>query len=421
MKKITPFSKKQLKRIEVIFKIFFQGSTTRKLTRNYYRDHLFENIKFQNSLIKIGIKHNSNEHVYKRALYWNAINFRRNKKLIKSLLKNFLTPFFVLGLVLVPFTVNYFLFGIQLTFWQHILNYVLTFITILSIVSFTDAFFDFIENFEVKIGRPMTKLIQLTAILLFCLLFYWVMPWEDSLIKAVLISTFFCIYFMIFALIVEFLISEVLVDMYYFSKKIQITDALILESSFQISNLNWCEIIQKRNSRQEVLLEIERLAKLIERDWSGHISPGDEKTKNWKTTTLIGISGGIRKYKREIIIPGENSAENLKEQFEKIYKNIVLHNLKGLLNEEVPAARIRKKSNLETLQSVLVSVLPLAFAICLKIYGTKLIPDAYIHIAIVISSLWIMIYVLLWLDPNLDDKITTLKSFKSVIGKNESK
>ena len=48
------------------------------------------------------------------------------------------------------------------------------------------------------------------------------------------------------------------------------------------------------------------------------------------------------------------------------------------------------------------------------------IPENYLHIGIVIGGLWLLISLLLWLDPNLADKINTVKSFRSVMKGSQS-
>ena len=214
-------------------------------------------------------------------------------------------------------------------------------------------------------------------------------------------------------LIIEYFI-ELLVDAYYFSNKVQITDALILESSYSLTLIQWNEAIKKRNLRQNALTEIERLAGLIEKDWSSHILPGDEKTNKWKNNTLIGIATSIRKNKRLVIIPSINTPNDLKGNFDLIFEKIIKHDIQGLIDEEVPVNRIKKKSRIELLQSFIVAILPLSIAFSLRYLPAGTIDTNYIHLSIIISALWLLLSALLWLDPNLADKISAVKSVKDV-------
>ncbi|MGJ8661859.1 MAG: hypothetical protein ACSHXL_07460, partial [Bacteroidota bacterium] len=72
------------------------------------------------------------------------------------------------------------------------------------------------------------------------------------------------------------------------------------------------------------------------------------------------------------------------------------------------------KSFVDGLRSFLVAILPFSLIMSIKAYAPNSIPADYIHFSLIISALWLVVSFLLWLDPNLADKISTIKSFRSV-------
>ena len=412
---IKPITKKTLIFINVIFKISFTKSDIKSCSIQYIRDVTRGIRNFEFDIIQLGFTGND---LVK--LYSTDVIFRSKKKFVKSVIENLLVNPFLLIILLTPFWLPYFFMDVKLGFFSYVGNYLISFFLAIVLGYVILNGFKFIQNFEVKIGKALTKMVQLLLLLSICSLVYFLIEFENSLIKVGVVSAYFVVYITILARIFEYIFAEILVDIFYFSKKIQITDALIIESAYRLSKSNWAIIIKKRNLRQKTLLEIERLAGLIENDWSSHIIPGDEKTNSWKIKTLKGIAAGLRNLKREIIIPSAETPQYLQTTFDSIFEKILNHDIKGLIGAEVPAIRIKKKSKLKALQSLIVAIIPISIALALKNYPIIEIPENYLHIGIVIGGLWLLISLLLWLDPNLADKINTVKSFRSVMKGSQS-
>lgn len=411
---MKPLSKRTLRIINFFFKISLAKEDVRALSIDYIKQRAKGLSKFNISLLNQNFKSESDEFISMIDLYETATNFRSNKKLIKALIEGFIvTPLLVLTIIIPGMMPSYFS-EIKFGFWQFALIYLISIGGIFTIISGILSVSNFIENFEVKIGKTLTRMIQLVSFLSFSSLAYYCFKMDDGFVRICLLSIYGMLFVAIIFSIINYVLSEILVDAIFFSKKIQITDALIIESSFRLSQTNWSNAVKKRKERQMALVEIERLALLIEKDWSGHILPGDEKTNKWKVNTLKGIASSFRKIKRKIIIPSSETPLELEQKFNSIFHKIMIHDLQGLMDEEVPAARIRKRSFVSALQSFIVAILPIALALCIKLYASSIMDESYLHITLILSGLWLLISLLIWLDPNIADKISTVKSVRSM-------
>lgn len=414
---ITQFSEKHLKVLSFLYKLSNSKDTEKKILE--YKADLTEGIEnFKNDLSKYYSDEESSDSKVISQLFNTAQTFRANKKLIKDLVRTIIVNTSSLFFIFTPFIFNFLYQPFKFTTGTYLIVSLASFTLGILSLYLLGQILSFIKTFEIKIGKILFKSINFLVIVLIVSSYLIIQEIEIGLSKSIIYTIYIMVGILIL-LVVLITFAELLIDAYYFSKKIQITDALIIESCYQLTITNWNEAIKKRSKRQNALIEIERLSYLIENDWSSHIIPGDEKTNDWKTVTLKGIAAGIRHLKREVIVPSENGAMVLSEKFTSIFQKILKHDIKGLLGAEVPALRVKKISKLKVLQSVLTAILPFSLLLALKYYPIIDLPQNYLHIGMVISGAWLLVSLLFWLDPNLAEKVTTLKSLQSVM-KNQS-
>jgi hypothetical protein len=412
---IKPFSKNGLRAMNIFFRLSLSRSMIKSATINYIKDVHQNNRFFELSLVDLNYERGDKDFTRLSRLYSQAVNFRSNKKLVKSFLSNILLTLTIVLMVFLPFGIPFFFFCVKLGFFSYLLIYLVTIIAGLLTGFIVMSILEFTENFSIKIGKALTKLLKAGLILLFCSICWLVLDMDEGIFKASFLSVYGIAGLMIGYSIFEYIVSEFLVDAYYYSRKIQITDALIIESSFRLSKVNWSNAVRSKILRQDVIDEIERLSSLIERDWSSHIITGDEKTDRYKTKTLSSIANRFRRFKRSLIIPSNDTPSELENHFKSIFEKILKHDLQSLIDAEVTAERLKKRSKFAGLQSFLVAILPLCTTLIIKNYFPNAVDENILHIGIVISGLWLLISILLWLDPNLADKIATIKSFRDAV------
>jgi len=412
---IQPFSKTGLRAMNILFKLSISRSLVKSETMTYLQDVYQGNRFFGESIVSLGYAPDSDDQKRLSKLYSQAVIFRSNKKLVKSFLGNlFLTPTILL-MVFLPFGLPYLFFEHRLGFSSYLLTYLFTIICGILLAVLLHNLLDFVKNFNVKIGKALTKMLQAMILGSFCALFVFVLSTEEGILKASYLAIYGVTALILAYSIFEYIVSEVSVDVFYYSRKIQITDALIIESAFRLSNVNWSKAVRNKILRQSALDEMERLSGLIEKDWSSHIIPGDERTNRYKIRTLTSIANRFRRFKRSLIIPSADSATELEMQFNSIFEKILRHDLQALIDAEVTALRLKKKSKFAGIQSVLVAILPVSTMLIIKNYFPAMFQENVLNIGIAVSGLWLLICILLWLDPNLADKVATIKSFREVM------
>ena len=387
-----------------LFSLFSYVILSKKEISNAINEYKMElkdgKTKFSQNIAKYGFVIASTDNIRLSDLYSTAVTFRSNKKLVKKIFGQIMFLPLWFGILVIPFIIPKCLYPLTEFKWSDFLiNYMICYLAVILLALFLIPLFDTISNFEIRIGKALNNLILFTVLALFCSSGYCFYNNLESIPLGIFCG-YILVYLIISVLIIEYL-TELIIDAYYFSYKVQITDALILESSYRLTFTKWHEAVKKKKLRQTTLSEIERLASLIEKDWSNHTIPGDEKISKWKANTLIGIAMSIRKTKRQVIIPSLNAPIELKTSFESIFEKILKHDIQGLIDEEVPVSRIKKKSRLELLQSFIVAIVPLLISIGMRYLPSGTIEPNYIHLSIIISSIWFLLSALLWLDPNL--------------------
>ena len=331
---IKRYSENRLKRINFFSYFYFSWSVVKKLTMLYENEIDKENKSFHTKL-NILKKGKQSEIQQLTKLFSTAILFRQNKKLRKEITTQFYLFICVIIIFLLPGIIFKFSSKLERTIGEFLLVYVFSVIVLITVGLITVGILNFISNFEVRIGKALKNLLETLFIAGIISLVNATDYMTDSLIKWSILSGLMMLYIVIAFSIFIFL-TKAFIDFRFYSQKILITDALILESSFRLSNMNWPIVIRRRTQRQDALNELERLARLIENDWSLHLKTGDEKTTKWKNDTFKGIAEGIRSLKKQIIQPDPETPTQLKSAFEGIFQKIVNHDIKGLVGAEVP-------------------------------------------------------------------------------------
>ena len=407
------------KKLSLTLQLFFwtiSRQDLKQMGQNYIRTVNRDVYRFRLKLIKQNL-FEEKEITRLTNLFSTAVYFRANKKFRKELADIVKRLPLLLSVILVPYCTVKIRSVNETSVWYFILIYISGYLTFGTFIFVFDKIFRFIDHFRVKIGKAYTELIAYCLIAGLAFLFYYIYQLETNVLNFSIMISIALLYVTLAIFIFSYLI-KVFIDFRFYSKKILITDALIIESCYQLSRRNWKNAVKRRINRQNAINEIERLAVLIENDWSLHINGRDEKNNHWKNKTLEGISEGLRSIKRDIMIPSINTPAELKEKFESIFQKILLHDIVGLIGAEVPAIRIRKKSILKSFKSTLVAVIPLIVCVTFKIYSVKEIPENYVNSGLIISGLWFMISLLISLDPNLAHKLSTIKSSKELFKSN---
>jgi hypothetical protein len=351
-------------------------------------------------------------------LYVRALRFRKRKAIIKKVADSLMFwPFFISCLVIPPVYMNLVntpFNNLTRTKWGF-LSLALTAACIL-LALLVVSIANFITKLEVKIGRTLRMIIRFALILIpHVYLFYTFsngLDWFHTCLTWLCLITAILFDFVM----LMFFFRELAPDAYFYSQKIHLTDELILESIYGLCNTNdWQTIARKRNKRNEKLDEIERLAGLIEVDWNSHVLPKDLKNERWRNVTTRGIANGIRKLKRELMFPGKDSHQVLATRFSELFLHTLNHDLQGFLQEDVPALRIRKKSFSKMIQQFLVALLPIGIGLGLCKYFSQYVPQEYQGLLVLVGIGWFIICLLLWLDPQLADKMMVVKQGKNLI------
>lgn len=357
------------------------------------------------------------------SLILRAIRFRTQKSLIKDLMVGLIMPWVIAILLIIPTYVCFYYLdtcsqnslGQKIWIWigGFVLGIIATFLTI-SIIDYVST----IQSKVTKLGGLVFKFILFG--LLHILVWFGLANCVNFLDLMILFAVLWIACLMDLALLVS-LSVEPFIDTYYFSKKIELTDELILESIYKLASYkNWDELLRKRNKRNIIMAEIERLAGLIENDWANHLKIGDERNERWKRKTLKGIATGVRKLKREVMLPSLDSGKVLSEKFNKMFEDILEHNLNGFIQEDLPVERIRKKSFFEMFKRFFVAIIPIFSALGIYKYWPDLMPSGYKGIPLMVGAGWLILCLLLWLDPQLAEKIAALKSGKNIFSSSSS-
>lgn len=401
------------------------------LTGGKFRQSLFDAEKsiqrdinsFKLKLDNISSKNKTQSPKNIHELFARALRFRKKKGLIKEFISSFIIiPIILFSIIAPPIILK----ELNTNFrTKEIIPVILIALSgfgiSLILIFFFESIYSYFKNIKAKISGLILGIIAFvfwaslhaSIILLYnkC----------SSNFEYISVNTLLCMAILYDSSLITYLLIEIIPDVYFFSQKINITDELIMESAFNLaSEKNWGNVIRKRNQRNAILNEIERLAKLIENDWSNHIQTGDERNEKWKNKTLRGVAHGIRKTKQEIIIPRSDSPERLNKYFNDLLENLLTHNINWFLTEEVPSERLRKHSIIDSIKRIIVATLPLIVALCIYKFLPEFIPDDYKGLPIIIGSGWLIICLLIWLDPQIGDKISIARGGRNFFTSNKN-
>jgi len=351
-------------------------------------------------------------------LIGRASNFRRKKALMKQLMAALLNwPTFLI-FVYIPghyACVKSELFR-DLGFWLQSAVWIGFYCLGIACLLLTRSIIDAVLKYQVKLGQIISIVIRFLIVMIPHVILYYnfnsVHTWFGLGLNWVMLLIVILLDFSF----LNYFCSEVIPDVFFYSTKIHLTEELILDSVYKLEKVkNWAVVAASKAKRNAAIDEIERLASLIEVDWSSHIPSGDQKTERWKIKTLRGIANGIRLLKRQLIIPGSDSDKYLKERFDQLFTHLLNNNLQGLIDANVPAERITKKNIVAWAQQFVVAILPLAIGIGLCKFFGDMVDAQYRGIFMAIGIGWLIVCVLLWLDPRLADKVVMMKKGKGIL------
>gem|GEM_PF-6090549 len=351
-------------------------------------------------------------------LLTKALRFRKRKAIIKKVASSLMFwPFLLLVLGLPVLQASY-----TSQHYTDLKGWGFTGITVLLFllgVVFTviiGTIANFITKLEVKIGRSFRMIIRFALLVLPHLYVYYSYNTPDTWWRLIAVWSCLMVCIVFDMVLVMQLFIDTFPDVYFYSQKIHLTDELMLESVYGLAKeKDWNTLMRKRNRRNVMIGEVERLASLIEFDWNSHVTVKDSKNEKWKNTTTRGIANGIRRLKRELILPGPRSEEILKTRFNELFVCIINHNLQGFIQENVPAHRIKKTSPLKIVQQFLVALLPMLLGVGLCKYFSGIVPPEYQGVVLLVGIAWFIVCVLLWLDPNLADKMMVVKRGRNLM------
>lgn len=408
------FSKKGLFRINILAKIFLMSGNVLSSSKEYIRNIDRSKRYFEKSLINLNIDSESEKYKMLVGQIETATIFRENKQLVKDLVRGLFFMPFILCVVVLPVAYPLFFMEKSFTISEYIFAYLLYVIClIINSVIFTFAL-DYFQNFEIRIGKFGVRLLGFFSFVILCLPLYGCDGLSETVFKASLVSSFLAVYGALGAFILGRLFGEFLVDFVFYSRKIRITKSLILDSAFRMAVIKWDECLDNGSYRSQAMIEMERFAKLIEIDMSSHIIPGDPITNKWKNESLSAKANGIRRYKKELIIPGAKSAEKLRGTFDKVFVNIVNNNWEALPSSTESLRNLHRKTFFAAVRSFIVATFPVGLFLCVNHFAPNSVNKSFWDIGLIVSVLWLIVSVLMWLDPSLADKLATMKSMRSM-------
>ena len=377
-----------------------------------------ETRKFEEQVKSILKLNDQNYTVSLKSLFLRARRFRKQKALVKELISNICLFWFLIAVIVLPGVLIFFETSICERYaWYQLLGIWVLSAGLLFLGGWlTISIMEYVENI---VGRITVLGDRIINFLLFGTVHFVAWLALDNLenwLTLTLLLTLITWLTITYSIILIYIFSDTLPDAYYYSKKVNLTDELILEATYELANkMDWGSVFRKRAQRNSALGDIERLARLLENDWSYHIKVGDETTETWKKNTLKAIAMSIRGLKREIILPSGNSAKQLKDKFNQLFASVLSHDLSAFKFDDLPAQRIKKRRGiLDSIRRFIVAILPITASLIIYHEFSELLPSEYKGLPLIFSTGWLILCLLLWMDPQLGEKINILRSSKSI-------
>lgn len=421
MSKKSSYPTKIILRINLI--TLFLYNYNKKQILKSAQELVNEGLIFKNYLLVnySGLK-NEDKELYTE-MFVSAVRFRFMKRDIKKIIDTFTGMLFMICLIICPFIMDWY-FGNKFN-WSSIGIVLLSFLGFIISMFILAPISQYLEMISIKVGNWISSLSAFLFTVLLLIILYRFYPLYDynflcKLFLIIGLSLLGVIFFTIFNLIV----LKSIVDIVMYSAKIRLTDELILESVWKLVNSNTKiqTIVRKRNKRNELLLNIENLAQLIQYDWANHVRPKDPRYSKWKQRTFAAVADDIRKLKKSVMFPDKSQLDHLTNRFRHLLDCIITHDLCQLIPDEMPAYRIKKKSVLKIIKGILVAIIPIILTLLLYREYCDYLPKDYHAMPVIIASGWLLLNLVLWLDPNLGDKIKLLSrssNFMSTINNDD--
>ena len=198
----------------------------------------------------------------------------------------------------------------------------------------------------------------------------------------------------------------------------QFPDAVIitelLNTLYQIEkeSAHWTELDFKR----ALMRRLEFIAVHIQRDLPRHLRSGDSATDVWLEKTTQKMAAAMREKKKWILTPTPNTRESLMEHLKTDFTSAVLNNWDGFEKEE-PEQLSRSQFVFrvkELLEAFIKGALPLlAFLIVQR--TPFAIADPTADYAMLAALGWLLVTVLLTVDPSSRDTLDVLKKFRELL------
>lgn len=352
-------------------------------------------------------------------LFKKALIFKYNKNWFKAIIETLMMTLSFYFIAFIPVLYPFLYFKQSLSIGEYFISYVLAALSIYLVATVSHSIGAFIDRFISKLNPILIRLCGFTIQVVVCSIpaVFWNM--HESVFKAGLLSGSI-MYTVVMCANVFWLFVELWIDFIYYSRKIQIADALIIESAFILTMIDWNKSINNNILKNRNMAEIERLAGLFENDLSEQLKPKDVETNKWKKDSFKLISDGLRRLKRKTILADAQTLENLRvkinEVFDCVLKNEYLTLIEILKQEGQDADKAASKFS--KIQSLLVAILPIIGIVAVHFISPDLLTGNVYNGALLISIFWLILSLMLWLDPGIAEKLSSLKTMKSIMNKN---
>lgn len=393
-----------------------KSNEIKKDTRQHEKDIAANKEKFIKKCIA-DFKDISKSQISSSAIkFGKALRYKKKKQFIKDVTNALLVNLILALLVCMP------IFSVILSnnHWSFILKiwvvYAIILIILLSLLTKVTAFIQIVLD---KSSRTIKTILAFFLWVFLCFVSYNYYQKSDYL-SILFFSIATSINILQTISYLNYFIVEPLIDLFMYKGKIVNIQYLILESAFNLNNKDISINLLKNNKYKNGLIEdLEKLASMIENEWPSEIITYDSNTHKWKQKTFQSIAISIRKKKRLIIIPSKANLTELKTHFNSYLINIINNDWQSFINEDIPSERIKKKSITRLIKSVVITFLPICTYITIEYFCPQIIPEHFKQITLLFAIIWLAMNILLWLDPNLLDKLSAAKTAKSLFDKGD--
>lgn len=179
------------------------------------------------------------------------------------------------------------------------------------------------------------------------------------------------------------------------------------------------ELFYDNELKRTFMYKLENGASIIERKIPKVLDGFDKINKKWIKSTYSEIAHTFRLLKREVAVVGYLSKEAITGSLKEFLIKASNNNWKAITRTKLPkeirleAARNR---TIFYLRTFLVAFVPLGLIMINKHYLLFEIDSSIQHYLDIVSALWLVISILIIIDPSLRDKISAIKDVASYKG-----